>query len=327
MATCDFDPRPLGLILPNDMNQVQRDAHERANAMRPMFAMPGFRAPANVKVMLTDFWKNPLVVTDIGMAFPGFRQITGSCVGASSGNWIFTLGAVQRTISDAPTVAFVPWWPYQYGRTRQAEGDRGQGEGAVDSVMGQTVKKGVLQYNTAGVAGLPQFDSSDGLALTRSIELQWSMVNSGFAQYDKIAVANPVGTIATLTNTGDIRDSVINGYPVIDGCSMFVGHGSVQGSGDSACTIGTYDGRGGHSTCFVGYWDNPSFGPLFAYSNQWNASTYAVDPAGLGRCCCWVKEANVSSHLFGNDNQGQVMAASHLTYFPAQPAVLDWSQA
>jgi len=316
---------PLGLILPQDMNQQQRDAHEKALAFRPRFAMLGGVPAGPVKIMLTDMWKDPDVAKDIGMAFPGFHQITGSCVGASSGNWIFTLGAVQRKLSDSPTVAFIPFWPYQYGRTRQAEGDRGQGEGAVDSVMGQTVQKGVLQVT--GQTGLPQFDTSDGLALTKQQELQWSMVNSGFAQYDPIAAKNPVGTVATLTSTADIYQAIVNGYPVIDGCSMYIGHGKVQGSGDGACVLGTYDGRGGHSTCLLGAWDHPTLGRLFLYSNQWPAETYPADPAGGGRCCVWVKEADVQKHLFSSDNQGQVMAASHLTYFPAQPQVLDWSMA
>jgi hypothetical protein len=320
-----MDSRPLGLILPFEMDQGQRDAHEKALASRPLFAMVGGVPAGPVKVMLTDFWKDADVAKDIGMQFPGFRQITGSCVGASSGNWIFTLAAIQRKLADAPTTAFIPFWPYQYGRTRQAEGDRGQGEGAVDSVMGQTVQKGVLQIE--GQTGLPQFDASDGLALTKSIEMQWSMVSSASSQYDPVATKNPVGTVATLTDTAGIFQAIVNGYPVIDGCSMYIGHGSVQGSGDQACALGTYDGNGGHSTCLLGAWDHPSLGRLFLYSNQWNGSTYPTDPAGGGRCCVWVKEADVQKHLFNSSNQGQVMAASHLTYFPAQPQVLTWDMA
>ena len=317
--------QPLGLILPSEMNREQSEAHFKAQSMRPMFSMIGGMPTGPVKIMLTDLWKDPDVVKDIGMAFPGFRQLTGSCVGASSGNWIFTLGAVQRKLADTPTTAFIPFWPYQYGRTRQAEGDRGQGEGAVDSVMGETVKKGVLQIT--GQTGLPTFDTSDGLALTSKIEMQWSMVNSTFSQYDPVAAKNPVGTVATLTSTTDIYQAIVNGYPVIDGCSMFIQRGSIQGSGDSACVLGTYDGRGGHSTCLLGAWDHPSLGRLFLYSNQWDGSTYPADPAGGGRCCVWVKESAVAQHLFSNDNQGQVMAASHLTYFTAQPQILDWAMA
>jgi hypothetical protein len=107
---------------------------------------------------------------------------------------------------------------------------------------------------------------------------------------------------------------------VLDGCEYYVGRGQLSGG----VALGNYDGRGGHSTCYLGYWEHPDLGPLYLYSNQWNGGTYPDDGSGKGRCTVWVKESNVA-RLFqlGGDN-GETVALSHLSYFPAQPELLDW---
>jgi hypothetical protein len=314
---------PLGWISPKDRTNEQHDAHAKAMAAMPKFAIPGHADPAGpVKVMLTDFWKKPEVVADVGFAFTGFHQLTGSCVGASSGNAVATLAAVQRCISGAPTKAMVPWWPFSYGRTRLAEGDRGQGEGAIDSVMGQTLaKEGVFAITESG---LPQFKTDDGLYLTNALEMQWSDGSRIDPKWGGVAKEHPVGGMAPLNNPADIKAAVLNGYPVLDGCELYVGHGSIKGSGDNAYVAGHYDGRGGHSTCILGYWDHPNDGPLYLYSNQWPTQTYPTDPAGAGRCCVWIPESEMAKLFtqYGGDN-GETMALSHLNWFPAQN-VLDW---
>lgn len=317
-------PPPLGWVEPVDRTAEQNKAHADAVAAMPNFAIQAPLVTGPVKVMLTDFWKSDDVKTDIGREFTGFHQLTGSCVGASAGNAIATLSFVQRSIADQPTQAFVPWWPFFYGRTRYNEGDRGQGEGAVDSVMGQTLKKeGVF---SAKEQGLPWFREDDGFYLTEKLEYQWSDGGSKLViGWAPVAKEHLVGTVAPLYTTDDIKAAIVNGYPVLDGCSMYVGHGKVVGSGDSAYVQGHYDGRGGHSTCFLGYWDHPNDGPIFAYCNQWGNKVYPPDPAGLPPCCVWMTETEVKKlfTLYGGAN-GETMALSHLSYFPAQPAVVDW---
>lgn len=314
---------PLGWIEPKDRTRDQHDAHARALAAMPKFALAP-HAGGPVKVVLTDSWKDPDVVADVGREFTGFHQLTGSCVGASSGNAIFTLAAVQRKLADGPTKAFVPWWPFSYGRTRANEGDRGQGEGAVDSVMGQTlVKEGVI---AATESGLPAFDTSDGYALTEKLEMQWSDgASATVTKWETAARVHPLGAAAPLYSTQDIKTAIVNGYPVLDGCEYYVGNGHVKGSGSNAYATGKYDGRGGHSTCFLGYWDHPTDGPLYLYSNQWPADTYPADPAGGGRCCVWLPESEVAKLFKYGGDGGETMALSHLNWFPAQPGILDWS--
>lgn len=320
-------PGPLGWIEPSQRTVDQTAAHQLALASMPNFALAPVVTAGPVKVDLTQFWKDPDVVVDVGFEFTGFHQLTGSCVGASAGNAIFTLAAIQRKLAENPTKAFLPWWPFPYGRTRYNEGDRGQGEGAVDSIMGQTlIKEGVF---AATESGLPQFKTDDGLYLTTNLEYQWSDGNSStVTKWLPTAKVHPLGAAAALYSTQDIKTAILNGYPVLDGCSMFIGNGRVVGSGDTAYVRGQYDGRGGHSTCIKGYWDHPNDGPLFLYSNQWPTNTYPKDPAGAGRCCVWMTEAELGKLFsrYGGDG-GETMALSHLNWFPAQvDKILDWAQ-
>ena len=236
-------PGPLGFIVPSQRTQEQNDAHDAAMARMGKFAMPDYAdPPVGTKVMLPDFFKTPEVTADIGFQFNGFRQLTGACVGASAGNAKTCLSAVQRMIADSPTKAILDWWPFAYGTTRYAEGDRGQGEGAVDSVMGETMH-GSGTFD-ARQPGLPSFDTSDGLALTSKLELQWSDGGKIDPKWKTLAAPNVVGTVASLNSVQDIRAAIVNGYPVLDGCDNYIGHGTIKGSGDNAYVTGHYDGRG-----------------------------------------------------------------------------------
>ena len=312
----------LGFIRQQDRSPVQQLAHAQAIASFPRFALsgPNWTPNAGVKIILPKAFEAPEVIADIGMVFNGFRQLTGSCVGVSEGNGIATTGAVQRLIADNPTKAFIPWWPFPYGRTRFNEGDVGPGEGAIDSVMGQTlVKEGCFAITEA--PGLPTFNTSDGLAITAKQELQYSdgasQVNT---KYMSLAKQHPLGGIGVCNSTQDVWDAITNGYFVLDGCDNYIGNGSIQ---NGVC-IGQYDGQGGHSTGYCGVWDHSVLGRLFLYWNQWAGDTYPEDGSGKPRCSVWVKE-NIVARLFQTGGGGgETMALSHLTYFPAQPKMQDW---
>lgn len=316
------DERPLGFIIPSLRTDEQNEAHANAMAMMPKFALD-YEVPAGpVKVILTDFWKNPDVIADVGMEFNGFYQFTGSCVGVSMGNGAFTLSAIQRTIADNPTKAFIPFWPWAYGITRFNEGDRGQGIGAVDSIMGQTISK--LGNLESTHTGLPAFvRTKDGMQLNKALEFLWSDGGKIDPKWKPLAAPQTM-TVAPLKSPDDIKACILNGYPVLDGCDNYVGSGHIKGSGADAYVTGRYDTEGGHSTCFLGYWDHPNDGPLFLYSNQWSSGTYPTDPAGAGRCCVWLPLSEVTKLFRTGGDKGETMGMSHLNYFPAQPKVLDW---
>src|SRR5207248_1131803 len=182
-------------------------------------------------VLLTDAWKHPAVVAALGAPFPRFRQLTGSCIGAGGGNALMTLICLQAALGQ--TTPVLPWWLFAYGRCRYLEGDRGQGEGAMGSSFADAVvKEGVLD---AAEPGLPAYDTSDGLAQTAHVEMQWSDGGSKLVtQWMPAAAKYPLGTATPVKTSQDIKALVLNGYPGTFACDRYIGHASVQGSGADA---------------------------------------------------------------------------------------------
>src|SRR5437868_1054762 len=310
----------LGFIRKQDRSQAQHDAHADAEAKMVRFTLPPPILAKGDKVALYTAWSDPKVVSDVGFVFPRFHQLTGSCVGAGGGQALFTLIAVQRLLAQNPTKAFLPFWPFDYGRCRYNEGDRGQGEGAMGSSFADTiVKEGVIASTEQG---LPQFQHNDGLVLTSNLELQWSNgASSVVTNYLNAAKIHPVGAAAPLRMVADIKAAITNGYSVTFACDRYIGNASIQGSGADACVVGHWDGNGGHQQSIHAVWAHPTLGDLYCAQNNWPGSTYPQDPAGGPICGCWVTEANVTKALGYNS---EVYALSHLTWFPAQPDTLDW---
>lgn len=313
-------PSPLGWIPPSERSKEMHDAHHAFVAKCPKFALARPTVPKGTKIILTSAFDTPEVQVDLGYKFTGFRQLTGSCVGVSTGNAIATLSAIQRLIADSPQKAIVPFWGFDYGRSRANAGMRGQGEGSVDSIMGQTlIDEGVVPL--ADMPSPPTFDQSDGFAVSSSLEMAWSDGQGVVQQYASLAKQFPLGSMAPLADVDGIATSLINGYPVLDGCNYFVGQGRLNAQG---IAIGDYSGRGGHSTCFLGYWEHETLGPLYLYSNQWDGTTYPDDNTGKFRCSVWMLELSVRKLFQYGGDGGETMSLSHLTTHPAQPKLLDW---
>lgn len=318
-------PGPLGLILPSQMTREQRDAYEASLARLPRFAAPPTDIPKGTKVLLTDYWKAPEAVADIGQPFTGFGQYTGSCVGVSEGNCVTTALCVQRTIKpDRMTKAEVCFWGYPYGLSRLRAGFRGEGEGSIDSVMGDVlVSDGWFAHTEPG---LPAFKTGpDGWWFVGGAreEYRWSDGGAIDPKWRELGRKRAGMTKTVLQDVNAIRYAVVNGYPVLNGCDYYVGRGAVVDGGGTPYVRGRYDGRGGHSTSVLAVWHHPNDGYLYGYSNQWQTSTYPTDPAGLGRCCVWLPEAEMVRlfQLGGDDNN--TMALSQVPGLPVQPEVLD----
>lgn len=307
----------LGYIPPSERTPAQQATNDAAIAAMPFFTLQPPVYSGAAKVVLPTLWKNPEIVAALGFEFTGFRQLTGSCVGVSAGEEVFTLAAVQFFLGNNATKPFLPWWPFFYGRCRLAGGDRGEGEGAFVSVMAQTlVREGCFSVDE--ISDEPSFNTSDGFSLTARQEMTYSAGNyQGNTKYLELARTHPVGTAAPLRSSQDIKAAVVNGYSVANGYALYVGNGRMQG--DRA--VGKYDGRGGHATSFLGYEDHPNLGPLYLYCNQWGGNTYPQDNSGKPRCAVWLPEAEVDKML--RDSDGETFAYSHLSYFPAQPRLLD----
>lgn len=310
---------PLGFITPANRTQKQQDEHAAAVKTMPRFAVgPTPTLAKGDKVRLFDKWADPAVVADVGSVFSRFHQLTGSCVGAGGGNALFTLVAVQRVLNQ--TTAFLPWWPHAYGISRLLMGDRGPGEGSLGSTFAKALKDYGVFANTEKT--LPAFDTSDGLTLTEKIEMAWSDGDSQLVSaFNNLAKQHPLGTAAAVSSFEEIQAAILNGYPCSFACNNYIGNASVQGSGADACVVGYWDGNGGHQQSIHAYWEHPTLGPLVWAQNNWAGNTYPKDPAGGPACGCWVTKKRVEDAL---REDAEVFAFSHLSWFPAQPAVLNW---
>lgn len=311
----------LGWIPPSQRTEEQAATHEAIVKAMPRFAVAAEEPTGPISVRLFDYWKHPDVLADVGFVFPRFHQITGSCVGAGGGNALFTLIAVQRVIGDTPTKAFVPWWPFNYGKSRLRFGWKNPGEGSFGSTFAKSLTDdGVLDSSEPG---LPKFTTADGLTLTKSIEMAWSDGDTSTAMsYNDEAIKHPLGTAAELKTLNDSKIATVNGYPQAFACTHYVGRASVKGSGANAAVVGKFDTFGPHQVSIHAYWDNPELGPLVWQQNNWPASIYPTDPAGGPPGGCWVQDESFAHAL--KNYEAELFAFSHLAWFPAQPKVLRW---
>jgi hypothetical protein len=319
-------PGPLGWISPADRTPDQHDAHIRAQATVPplaRFALPMPALQAGQAVRLFDFWKHPDVVADVGFVFDRFHQLTGSCVNCGGANGLFSTIAAQRVAAVNPTKAFLPFTWHNYAMSRHYMGDDGQGEGSLGSTFAKSLSQdGIRDWPKSG-AGLPSWTDQDGISITSRDEMTWSSYRNPALQVVLAAAKDhKVASAAQCSSAADIRAAILNGYGVTFACNNYIGHASVQGSGADACVVGYWDGRGGHQQSLHAVWDHPSLGPLYWAQNNWPGSTYPADPAGGPVCGCWVTEAHVEAAM---RLDGEVYALSNLAWFPATPAVLDWS--
>src|SRR5437870_12885287 len=154
-----------------------RTPREMACHAAALASMPAFRIDGagndDKKVCLWDCWRHPTVVAETGgKVFPGFHQLTGSCVGNGGGNTVFSLAAVEVVRLGDPEQALIPFWPLPYGRSRALAGMHGRGEGSMGSSFAQAMRDdGIVE---ASLNGLPAFKDDDGIYYTAGIEMTWS---------------------------------------------------------------------------------------------------------------------------------------------------------
>ena len=315
---------PLGWIEPKDRDSTLEHAHQTIQASMPKFVVSNLPVPSLAKgdkVSLTKAWSDPNVVKEIGFVFPRFHQLTGSCVGAGGGQALFTLIAVQRTIAASPTIAKLPYWPLNYGRSRALAGMRGRGEGSMGSFFAKACQEGVVDALNPDAKQFATFQMNDGLVITSQEEMNWSDGNSNLVMQNvPLAKFHPLGTASELTSVQDIKACILNGYPCTFACDRYIGHGSVKGSTDDTKGVfGKWDSNGGHQQSVHDYWEHPDFGPSYLVLNNWPASSYPTLP-NQPVCSTWVLEADVQAAF---NYHSEVYGLSHLNWFPAQPDILD----
>jgi len=319
----------LGWIEPAIRTQAQHDAHEAATATMVKFSLPVPKLAKGDKLMLTDLWKNPDVVADVGFPFQRKHQLTGSCVEAGFWNAVVSTICSQRVASDKPTKAFVPFTYHNYALSRHYMGDDGQGEGSLGSTIAKSATTDGVRDWVPGTDGMPEYtrNDGDGFKVTKSVEMAWSSVrNPSVNKILTVSKNHLFGSAAECRTIEDIQAMSANGKGVAFACSYYVGSASIRGEGKDAYVRGLWNGRGGHQQSIHGLWHHPNDGMLAAVGNNWDQNTYPADPAGLPWCFCWVPFEGVSGSVeWAMGQSGEVYGYSNLPWFEALPKLIDWS--
>lgn len=302
-----------GWIPFKDRSKETNDAHDQIVQSMPKFNIMGDTSENDntKKIVLSQIWKHPQVVTALGFAFPRFRQLTGSCVGASGGICETTLIFIEAIQKGMEVDIKLPFWLHTYGKSRQRAGFRGQGEGSINSAYAEAAKlDGYIPFD---MQNLPSYENDDGLTLSERLEYQWSdgaNINSTYSQEGK---KNVIKTTAQCKSLDDVRQSIQNLFPVHIACDYFISRGSIKGLNDNKAVMGTLDSNGGHATSILGFWENPDLGPIYNYQNNWNSSVYPEDLNGAP-CSIWITEKEMNWII----NNGEVYSYSNFEGFPAQ---------
>lgn len=318
----------LGWVSPDQRTQEQNDAHDAANASMPQFAMPSFSGNevflATKKFDLTEIWAHQLVIQSIGFKFKRFHQLTGSCVGAGGGQTIFTTIAGDAILRNEPEEIFLPFWPFDYGLSRQLGGWNKPGDGSLGSLFAKIVRDdGIIRADTPG---LPQFKQGDddGLTLTSKLEYEWSVGKNIDPALIEAGRKHPIKTTTLIRTTTDAKNAILNLYGLTFANDYYIGNAHIKGSGQNACVTGKLDTPGGHQVAILGYWEHPDLGPLFKYQNNWPAEVYPRDPLGGSPCAVWQPEEDLQKAL--DHYHAETYAFSGFEGFPAKNIPVDYSR-
>lgn len=293
-----------------------RSSQEQACDAAAVAAMPAFAIDGagndDRKVCLWNCWRHPLVMASTGgNVFPGFHQLTGSCVGAGGGNTVFSLAAVEVVRLGDPEQALIPFWPLPYGRSRSRAGLHGRGEGSLGSTFAEAMREdGIVE---ASAEGLPTYRADDGVYYTEAVEYTWSDGDHVPAKYAELARKHLVKTTALIRNADELREAIRNGYP----CSWAGDWGGLMEcptSGTPPVLLNRHADSWAHQQSIHAWWDHPTLGEIFYVLNQWGLRTHGICPSGAPAGGYWISRRDADYQC----RTGEVFAFSQFQGFPAQ---------
>lgn len=290
---------------------------KRYNLMNsmPKFEIKGKRKTDPKKVILTDIFKHPKVLSAKGFngkVFPGFRQVEGSCVGSGAGNLINTLNCIEVATKNDPEEPFMVWWPFHYGRGRFRGGMTRPGHGSFSQAQVEAFEKdGVIRQD---LDGLPNYSDNDGYVLSSSVETQWSDGDAPTSmQWVEKARTQLIQTVAPIRDADDAREAIINGYPFMF-CGMWGGLMKCPVVGTPPVLLNRGATTWSHNETCIAWYDHPELGELFGVWNQWGLQTHGTDPAGLPGGAYWIKKVDMEKQIRGGD----CIVPSNLKGYPAR---------
>lgn len=284
----DIGPRKewnYGWIPRQNRTPKMVSAHESIVARMPRFSAARAVNETPDKVDLTEIWSHKKVVEDIGMAFPGLRQVEGSCVGVGLGTVIFTVGAIGAIEWFDLEKIVIPFWLVPYARSRLYCGLTSPGDGS----MGSTAAKAALEdgCSDARAQGLPTFTTNDMLCWGSSVEIGWSdgdapniVAQLPISRQRKCREVNPVRT------TDEVEQSIRSLCPLTT-ASTLIPDPRIEADGEA---YGRVSRSGGHQTSIMGVWRHPQKGLLFKYQNQWGLNWGK-------RSACWIPAADLQAMI------------------------------
>lgn len=301
----------FGWVAPAWRDDPMHEAHERIERAMPAFGIVG-KSNAAPKADLTKLWKHPTVVAGLGFEYTGTHQLTGSCVGAGGGNVAASLAFREVVVTGDPERVILPFYPYTYGRSRLRSGMRGRGEGSTGSGWAEAATKDGVIDNA--LEGLPKpTHNPAGLVWGAAVEMEWSAGDrEPCTRWTGEGGKHLIKTASKLTDSGQVWDALVNGYPVTC-ASMYAYRTSVEGG----VLLGRRSGQWAHQMSFHACWEHDTHGRIYWLQNQWGDYGGRC-PTGMPAGGCWIKAADVDWIC-----RDEVYAFSNYDGYPA--LTLDWS--
>ncbi len=275
---------------------VAAEAYEALESEFPKFFIANqVNATDGKRVVLWDYAQKVL-----GSHIPTFYQEVGDCVSQGASNAVEYLQTVEIARLKDPERYRPVFQPYIYGVSRVFIGKgRIRGDGSVGVWAAQGVREyGVLASDEPGV---PEYSG----------EVARSWGRSGPPdKFVAIGKKHLIQTIAKVTTYEQVRDAIVNGYPVTVASNRGF---RMNGIADKGKLWGSPYGQWAHQMCIIGV-DDDKARPGCYIINSWgpNAHGKPVDDAPPGGF--WVDADVITSMV----KQGDSFAYSQFDGFPEQ---------
>lgn len=263
----------------------------------------GDNASKNVRL-----WNYSLLLRD-GEHIPTFRQEHGDCVAASTAQAMHYLQYVTMAAGELDSNSGQPlefrlvYVPYIYGASRvYVGGGKIRGQGSIGAWAAKACEEyGVLPADTEGV---PEYSGA--------VSKRWGDPPGPPERFKELAMRFRIRATAHCESAADVRDAVVNGYPVTI-ASRFGTKTIAERDGRQ---VARWDGRWSHQMCVIGYDGSPGLqgGPYFYVLNSWGEKSHPPPLQGEPPGGFWVTDDTMDKIT----DSGDCWAYSNFDGFPSR---------
>ncbi|MBX9652073.1 hypothetical protein K2Y11_00495 [bacterium] len=293
--------------------QRTRDQHQASHeaiAAMPRFGIKGAKeSSVGKRVVLWEAEKKVL-----GRFVPTLHQLQGSCVEQGKTNAIMRVQCVEIAKGDREEFK-IPSLYHGYGWTRKFSGmGEGRGDGATGAGAAKAAREaGVCPIDGSSELPAPQIKRNDGqdeLIWGEYNEWKYSTVRAVPESANQVARIHVIRTTALVSTYEEVRDALVNGYPVTVASNRGF---KMAGTINRGKLWGVKSGVWNHQMCFIGV-DDDSARPGCYCMNSWGPWVHGkpVDDAPPGGF--WV-DADVVEDMV---SQQDSFAYSQFDGFPEQ---------